>query len=604
MAVWQAPARSGYNTPMNGDMVLVGVIVILAMVMFAWGKVRIDVVALCVLVALFLFKLIEPDQVLYGLTSSATVTVAAMFVISAGLMRTGLVEWAARRLDSLAGKTELRLMLVLSLTAALLSAFIINAAIVAIFIPVAIVLSRSRKIAPSKVLIPLSFASQFGGVCTIVGTSTNLIVNAIAVDRGLPPFGFFEFLPLGLAMTGAGLVYLAALGHWLLPVRKGEAEQVDRYLLADYLAELAVKEKSPLIGQTWEKSEASGTVEMSNLLRGTKFVSRPPHTRIREGDILLLHGNVDEILGMESKYGLSVLKNARVKDTEMSSHNMKMTEALVPPGSNLLGRGFRDTDFFSRHHLAVLAVQRRGKTIRDRLLDLKLAENDTLLIQGHRDDIVHIMNSPNLIVTNEMTELYLKKDRAVFSLVVLVAVVTLTTLNVLPIMEAAILGAVGMVVTQCLTIEEAYRAIDWKIVFLLAGVLPLGLALEQSGATVWLAAHVLDPLASHGPVVLLAALYLITAVFTETMSNNAAAAILAPIAFTSASSLGIDPRPLLVAITFAASTSFATPIGYKTNTMIFSPGGYRFTDFTKIGVPLNLVFWGISVLLIPLIWPF
>jgi di/tricarboxylate transporter len=590
----------------NTDMILVGVIVLAAMALFTSGKVRIDIVALCVLVALFVLNLIEPEQALYGLANQATVTIAAMFVISAGLVRTGLVEWAARQLDRIAGKTELRLMLILSLTAAILSAFIINAAIVAIFIPVSMVLSRGRKIAPSKILIPLSFASQFGGVCTLVGTSTNLIVNSIAVNRGLEPFGFFEFLPLGLAMVGAGMVYLAAVGHWLLPVRKGEEEQIDKYRLVDYLAELQVTEKSPLIGQTWEKCGVGDEtkVELTNFLRGTKAVSRPTRTRIKADDILLLHGNVEQILEIESKYGLKILKNARVKDQELSSHNMKLSEVLVPPDSNLIGRTLADATFFRRHKLTILAIQRRGKTLRERLADIKLAENDTVLLQGHEDDIAHIMNSPNVIVTNELTDLYLRKDHAIIAIVILIAVVALTTLNVMPVMLAAILGAVAMVVTQCLNIEEAYKSIDWKIIFLLAGVLPLGLALEQSGATLWLAEHVLEPLASHGPVLLLSAFYLITAIFTEAMSNNAAAAILAPIAFTTAASLGIDPRPLLIAITFAASTSFATPIGYKTNTMIYSPGGYHFTDFTKIGVPLNLVFWGLATLLIPLIWPF
>ncbi len=590
---------------LNLDMVLVGVIIIAAMVMFIWGKVRIDIIALCVLVALFVLKLIEPGQVLYGLANQATVTIAAMFIISAGLVRTGLVEWAARYLDRLAGKTELRLMLIISLTAAILSAFIINAAIVAIFIPVAMVLAKSRKIASSKILIPLSFASQFGGVCTLVGTSTNLIVNSIAVSRGLEPFGFFEFLPLGIAMVGAGTVYLAAVGHWLLPVRKGEAEQVDKYRLVDYLAELQVADKSPLIGMTWDTGKVGEEyrVELANLLRGARAVARPSRTRIKPDDILLLHGNVEQILEIESKYGLKILKNARVKDRELSSHNMKLSEVLVPPDSSLIGRTLQEAVFFRRHRLTVLAIQRRGRTLRDRLADIKLKENDTILLQGHKDDISHIMNSPNVIVTNELTDLYLRKDRAVIALAVLLAVVFLTALNVMPIMLAAILGAVAMVVTRCLNIEEAYKSIDWKIIFLLAGVLPLGLALEQSGATLWLADHVLQPLAGHGPVVLLAAFYLITAVLTEAMSNNAAAAILAPIAFTTAASLGLDPRPLLVAITFAASTSFATPIGYKTNTMVYSPGGYRFTDYTRIGVPLNLIFWGLAVLIIPLIWP-
>jgi di/tricarboxylate transporter len=590
---------------LNPDMVLVGVIIIAATAMFIWGKVRIDIIALCVLVLLFVLKLIEPGQVLYGLANQATVTIGAMFIISAGIARTGLVEWAARQLDRIAGKTELRLMLILSLTAAILSGFIINAAIVAIFIPVSMVMARSRKIAPSRILIPLSYASQFGGVCTLVGTSTNLIVNSIAVNRGLEPFGFFEFLPLGIAMVGAGTVYLAAVGHWLLPVRKGEAEQVERYRLVDYLAEMQVQEKSVLIGRTWERSkvESETKVELANLLRGTKAVSRPASTKIKADDILLLHGNVEQIMEMESKYGLKMLKNARVKDQELSSHDMKLSEAMIPPDSNLIGRTLQTADFFRRHKLTILAIQRRGKTLRERLADIKLRENDTVLLQGHQDDIAHIMKSPNVIVTNELTDLYLRKDHAIIALAVILGVVLLTALNVMQIMLAAILGAVAMVVTRCLSIEEAYKSIDWKIIFLLAGVLPIGLALEQSGATLWLADHVLQPLAGHGPVMLLAAFYLITAILTEAMSNNAAAAILAPIAFTTAASLGIDPRPLLVAITFAASTSFATPIGYKTNTMIYSPGGYRFTDFTKIGVPLNLIFWALATFLIPLIWP-
>ena len=588
------------------DMVLVGIIVIAAMAMFIWGKVRIDVIALCVLVLLFVLGLIESEHVLYGLANQATVTLAAMFIISEGLVRTGLVEWTARKLDHLAGKTELRLMLFLSLTAAILSAFIINAAIVAIFIPVAMVLARSRKIAPSRVLIPLSYASQFGGVCTIVGSSTNLIVNSIAVNNGMEPYGFFEFLPLGLAMVGAGLVYLAAVGRWLLPVRKAEAEQVDKYRLMDYLAELQVTEKSPLIGQTWETSKVGDEtrIELANLLRETKAVSRPSRTRIKPGDILLLHGNIEQILQIESKYRLKTLKDARVKDQTLSSHNMKISEVLIPPGSNLIGRTLHESAFFRRHRLMILAIQRRGRTIRERLADIKLRENDTVLLQGDKDDIAHIMNSPNAIVTNELTDLYLRRNRAFLALAVVLAVVILTTLNVMPVMLAAVLGAVAMVVTQCLTIDEAYKAIDWKIIFLLAGVLPLGLALEESGATLWLADHVLEPLGGNGSVALLAALYFITALLTEAMSNNAAAAILAPIALSAAATLKIDPRPLLVAITFAASTSFATPIGYKTNTMIYSPGGYRFSDFTRVGVPLNLIFWGLAVLLIPLIWPF
>lgn len=440
-------------------MILVAFIVAVAMAMFAWGRFRIDIVALCILITLIVLRLVAPEQVLYGFANQATLTIAAMFVISHGLVRTGIVEWLARKLDLLAGKTEVRLLLLLMLTAALLSAFIINTAVVAIFIPVAMVLARSRKIAASRVLIPLSFASQFGGVCTLIGTSTNLIVNSIAVKRGLEPFGFFEFAPLGLAMAGAGIVYLALIGHWLLPKRKAEAEQVDRYRLSDYLAELHVTEKSPLVGSTWHKSEAAaGKVELVNMLRGSRFVSRRFHTRIREGDILLLHGNVDEILKMEAKFGLRLAKDEKVCDEQLASRDLKLSEALIPPGSRLVGRRFRDTDFFARRHLMILAVQRRGRTLRERLADITLSENDTLLLQGREADIARIMNSRSLIVTNELTDLFLRRGRALLALAVMAVVVGLTTLGILSIMETALIGALAMVLTGCLT-----SVIQWSL---------------------------------------------------------------------------------------------------------------------------------------------
>jgi di/tricarboxylate transporter len=582
--------------------ILVAIILVAAMGMFIWGRVRIDVVGIGVLVVLFVLKLISPDQVLYGFANPATVTIASMFVISAGMARTGLVEWAARHLDRLAGRTRGRLVVVLAVTAALLSAFIMNTAIVAIFIPVAMVLSRSRNVAASKVLIPLSFAGQFGGVCTLVGTTTNLIVNTIAIERGLEPFGFFEFLPLGLAMAGAGIVYLVLVGGWLLPSRSAQTEGRDRAALADYFAEMRVTQKSDFIGQKWNEApvEAENKVKLANLIRRGKAVSKPPHTRIREGDILLLYGHIERLMEVGGRYCLTMGK----KTPGGTSVDLKLAEVLIPPGSNLIGRTLESATLFRRHQLTVLAIQRRGQTIRDRLADTRLAEYDTVLLQGHKGNIAYVMNSPNAIVTSELTELHLRKSRAIAAVGVLLMVVVLSTLGVIPIMLAALLGAAAMVFTGCLDIEEAYKAVDWKIIFLLAGMLPLGLAMEEHGAALWLAEHVLEPVAGHGPVLLLAVFYGITAVLTEAMSNKAAAAILAPIAFTTAVSLNIDPRPLLVAITFAASTSFATPIGYVTNTMVFSPGGYRFTDFTKIGVPLNVVFWGLATALIPLIWPF
>lgn len=588
------------------SLILTIVILVITIGFFVSGKFRVDLIAICSLAALLMLGLIAPDQTLYGFANQATATIAAMFVVSAGLVRTGLVQWVARGLDRLAGKGESRLILVLCAVIAALSAFLVNTATVAIFIPVVIVLAKNRKIPASRVLIPLSFASQFGGVCTIIGTSTNMLVNGIAISKDIQPFGFFEFAPLGLIMVAVGIVYLLVTSRWLLPKRRGEAEKVDKYRLADYLAELQVLSNSPLIGKTWEQSKVTRLtrVELSNLMREDKAVSRPARTKIRPGDLLLLYGHVDQIMAMEHKYGLELMKHVRVCDQQLSSHETQLIEVLIPPRSNLIGNTLQTSDFFRRYKATILAIQRRGKILRNRLADIDLNSGDTLLLQERREDVSRLKTSANVIVTNELTELYLRKDKAVAALVIMLAIVTLAAFNVISIMVAAIIGAVAMVLTRCVKIEEAYSAIDWKVIFLLGGIIPLGLALEQNGAVLWLADRVLQPLLAYGPTALLAATYIIAAVLTEAMSNNAAAAILAPIAISLAGLINADPRPFLVAITFAASTSFATPVGYQTNTMVYSPGGYRFTDFARIGVPLNILFCILAILVIPLIWPF
>jgi di/tricarboxylate transporter len=587
------------------NIIMVLAVAVLAMVFFIWGKLSVDLVAICVLTLLVLLGLIETGDALFGFANSATATVAAMFVISAGLVRTGLVQWLARYIDTLAGKSELRLLLVLCVAIAFLSAFIVNTATVAIFIPVAIVLANARRIAPSRVLMPLSFASQFGGVCTLVGTSTNILVNAIAVAYGMAPFGFFEFAPLGLIMTGAGIVYLITVGRWLLPKRRGEDQKVDKYRLADYLVELRVTEKSSLIDKTWKESKLGPEkVALIKMLRDEKATWKPLRTKIREGDILLLRGDADKIFAMKDKYGLEIEKRETIDDKQLSSDDVRLVEALVPPRSRLVGRTLKTAYFSQRFGFIVLAMQRRAKILRERLSENQLAGGDILLLQGDKKDLPRLMRSSDLIVTSELTDLLFRKERAIIALVMLFVVIFLAAFNIVPILEAALIGTVGMLLGGCLTIEEAYNAVDWKVIFLLGGILPLGLALEQSGAALWMADTILKPFADSGPLIVLALFYICTAMLTETMSNNAAAVILAPIALSLSTAMNADPRPFLVAITFAASTSFATPIGYQTNTMIYAPGGYRFIDYTLIGGPMNLIFWGLSVLFIPMLWPF
>ncbi len=581
-------------------------VVACAMVLFILEKLRVDLVALCVLVLLIILRLIRPEQALYGFANPATATVACMFVISAGLARTGFVDWIGRFIDKIAGKAETQLILVLCITIAILSAFIVNTATVAIFIPVTIALAKTRRIQASRVLIPLSYASQFGGVCTLIGTSTNILVNSIATSNGIPGFNLFEFAKLGLVMSGVGIVYLILVAKWLLPKRKGKQEQIDKYRLSDYFVELKVKEDSPLIGKTWKKNKSDDIkdIELIKLIRGKKATWSAKDTKIKEDDILLLHGEADKLIKMKDNYKLESKGDVIIDDKKISSDEIKLIEALIPPQSRLVGRTLRSSDFIRRFGCVALAIQRRGKTLRKRLADIHLDGGDTLLLQCRTDAVNRIMRSEALIVTNELTEFHLRKNRAAIALCIVILVVVLAALNIVPILVAALIGAVGMVLGRTITIEEAYQAIDWKVIFLLGGILPLGLALQQSGTATWLVNTAFKPIGTMSPIFILAALYIITALLTEAMSNNAAAILLAPIALSFAVVLNVNPRPFLIAITFAASTSFATPIGYQTNTMIYTPGGYRFHDFIKVGLPLNLLFWITAVLLIPKFWNF
>lgn len=589
----------------NLDLILTVLVLLGAFGLFVSGKVRVDLVAICVLVALLTLGLVTPEEGLRGFANPATVTIGAMFVVGMGLVRTGLVQQAAKLIDRLAGRGETRLVFILCIITATLSAFLVNTAAVAILIPVVITLTAKRKISSSRVLIPLSFSSQFGGVCTIIGTSTNMLVNGISIGRGMESFSFFEFAPLGLVMVAAGIAYLLITSRWLLPKRKGESDQVDKYRLADYQAEFQVQGDSILIGMTWEENKIpkDSEVVLINLMREGKSVSRPTKTKIRPGDLLLLNGHIENMIEMENTYSIEMLLNARSVDDE-KQHEVRLVEALIPPNSNLIGYTIQDSSFFRRYQHPVLAIQRRGTTIKERLADIKLENGDTLLVHGHEDDIQRLMNSPNVIVTNEVTGLNIRKNKSTMAIIVMLAVIVLAVTGIVPIMVAGIIGALGMILTRCITIEEAYNAIDWKIIFLLGGIIPLGIAMESNGVVQALADGVLEPLISFGPVAVLAVIYIVVAFLTEGMSNNAVAAIMAPIAFTLAGIMEVDPRPFLVAITFAASTSFATPIGYQTNTMVYSAGGYKFTDFAKIGIPLNLIYWVLAILLIPIIWPF
>jgi len=457
----------------------------------------------------------------------------------------------------------------------------------------------------SKLLIPLSFASQFGGVCTVIGSSTNLLVSSISDRAGHGAFDMFEMGRLGLILVGVGTLYFLLIGRWLLPARRGD-QLTEAYELGEYITELRVLAGSSLIGKTAVEGDLARKhdVQVLEILRDKEKLWRPLHELIRENDVLLVQGKVKELMEVRDVQRLAIEPEFKLGDAALQGEDMMLVETLVAPRSRLIGHTLAELGFRDRYKAIALAIHRRGQTIRDKLNSVRLRLGDALLLMGPKTDIAKLRADENFVMLQEVEEPSLRRHKVPVALLIIALAVGLAALKIMPIMITAILGGIAMVLTRCISLDEAYEAIDWKVIFLLAGVLPLGIALEKSGAAHLIAQETMRLVGQFGPTATLAVIYLLTALLTEFISNNAAAVLLAPVAISTAAGMGVDPKPFLMAVTFAASTSFATPVGYQTNTMVYNAGGYRFTDFMKVGIPLVAIFWMISIYFIPKFWPF
>jgi di/tricarboxylate transporter len=415
----------------------------------------------------------------------------------------------------------------------------------------------------------------------------------------------FEFSQLGVILLGVGLVYLLVVGPWLLPARRG-TDLAETYRLREYITEVRVLPDSPLIGKTVVESRLGERHDANvlEILRQDRRIWSPHDTRLQAGDILLVQANVQNLMDLRARTGLTIEPEFQLKDATLSGDEMALTEALVAPRSTLAGRTLAEAYFRWRYEAIVLALQRQGRLLRGKLARVRLRFGDALLLLLRRQDLPRLRASDDLVVLAEVEAPSLRSGRALLALGIITLVVLAAALGVVPILVSAILGALAMVLTRCLTMDQAFQAIDWRVIFLLAGVLPLGMAMERSGTAAGLAQTALGLVGHFGPLAVLAVIYLMTALLTEVMSNNAAAVLLAPIAISAGTSMGISPKPLLMAVMFAASTSFATPVGYQTNTMVYGAGGYRFADFTRVGLPLNILFWILAVVWIPKFWHF
>lgn len=587
---------------MQIDLWLTLAVLVGAVYLFVTEKLSTDVVALLVMASLLVLGLVSPTEALSGFSSQATITVAAMFVLSAGLQRSGALEGLGEALARI--RSGWLFALVMMAVIAFISAFVNNTAAVAAFLPLVIAAAIAQRRAPSKLLIPLSYAAQFGGVCTLVGTSTNLLVNSLAIQSGREGFGLFEFAPLGVVFVGIGIVYMMLVGRFLLP-DLGVPEIDDGGLDGTFLVELLVPENSPVIGTAAMEALPEEFAPEMTLKLVRDGAIRPRHNNtIEAGDRLLLRGEWRLIQRLRKQLKLAYDHVARDLDGDAEAARLH-AKVMIAPASHLVGHTLAGLRFGHLYRARVRGMQRQQRApFWHRIDHAPLAVGDILLVDSTEAALSAMRDDANFVVLGEREQPRLDKPRAWTSFLVMVTVIGAAALGLLPIVASAILGCVALIVLRCLEPDEAYAAVDWRVVMLLAGVLPLGIALERSGGANWLAHHAIGVVGPMGPVACLAVIYLMTSIMTEVMSNNAAAVLVVPIAIATAESLGVDAKPFLVAVAFAASTAFATPVGYQTNAMVHAAGGYRFADFLRIGVPLSLIFWVAAVILIPRYFPF
>lgn len=569
-----------------------------------------DLVALGGLVVLLIVGILNEKDLARVFGNSAPMTIGAMFVLGEALNRTGVIDWIANLFEKWAGKSLSRAILVLALMAIPMSAFMNNTPVVVVFMPVLLAFARSTGIRASKLLMPLSFLSILGGTITLIGTSTNLLVSGLAVPNGQPAFGIFEISGLGVVYAAVGVLYLYFIGTRLLPDRDTVSSLLDAEDTRKFTSALELVADSPLIGVRLIEhplfSDRKKTIVYEVIRDGRRVEDIPLDAiTLQARDVLLIRANPKQMAEIEGASGVEfVHKKAAGGEETVQKDEIKTVEAIIGPRSPLIGRSIKESNIRRRHGIVVVAIHRKGLNMAAGYQDVRLAFGDTLLLEGPASSIMKLGDEGSFLSLNETKIRPLLRSRMPIAVGTLVGVVLAAAFGLMPIGAAAIVGAVVVVLSGCLELRDAYKAIEWNVLFLIYGMLGLGIAMEKTGGAEWLAMGLVGMMDQFGPLAVLAVIYFLASSLTELVTNNAVAILLTPIAVSIGVSMEVDPRPFLVAIMFGASASFITPIGYQTNTYVYGAGGYKFSDFAKVGVPLNLLLWVVAMVMIPRIWPF
>ena len=586
-------------------------LVLLTFILFVTEKFSLDVTALLILTILFIGGFLSVEEAMSGFSNPAVIIISLLFILSHALQKTRILEYLIVRINQLVSRSRPLGLGVYLLTIAFASALMNNTAIVAIFMPVTIRLAHRYRMSPSKLLIPLSYAAIMGGTLTLVGTSTNLIVNSIYINNDGQPLGMFEFAKFGWITLTIGIIYVLTIAPKILPSRTVTSSLTQSYHMAGYLTEMKLSKDSPLVGSSCQQRNISQNYDVIvlDIQRGDRLITyKVGNEKLQADDILFVKGSVESFLQMKEVEKVSLLTDEKLTQNELEQEDNILIECMVTDQSNLIGKTIVNSNFRKKFYAFILAIRREGSIIRNKIAHVLIQSYDTLLIYGGRKELSKLANTSGFILLGEVEEQLVKVRFWWVSIISIIFTIFFAAVGLLPIIKGALLSVVILLALRIITPNEAYQSIHWQVIILIAALIPLGTVIETTGTASFIGDSIAQLVRlfsdSYQPYILLGITYLITMILTEVSSNTATAIIMTPIVLSLAAKMGIDARPLIFGVCFAASASFSTPVGYQTNLMVYGPGGYKFSDFIKVGLPLSITLWLTAIIFIPMIWSF
>jgi di/tricarboxylate transporter len=576
-----------------------------ALVLFSLERLPADVIALGILLTLILADLLPAGEAFAGFGSEAVIMILGLFILTAALVRTGVVDMAGRAIMHRTGDNPRRLLAVLMAASATMSAFMSNTATTAFFVPIAIGLARRTRMNPSRLLMPLAFSSILASSVTLVSSSTNVIISGLITRYGLQPIGMFELTVVGVPVAVLGLAYMFLAGWRMIPDRSDRDEFSEEFRIRPYLTEVLILAHSPLRGKTLAESGLGRDLDLTVLrvVRAKDYYLAPQAgLRLEEGDVLLVQGQRDEILKVKDTVGIAIKADVKLSDPGLQTEDMRLVEVILLHPSPLIGRTLEQVGFRQRYGLQVLGINRRGRVMFRKISQIALRTGDQLLVQGHRANIALLDENDTFRIVGTVDYKRPNLQRAPVTAAIFVGVLVVAAANLVSLPVAVLVGVLVAFVTRCITPEEAYRQVEWKALIVIGCMLALGSAMEHTGTARFLAAQIVGLIGQAHPVWLLTAFFVLTLLLTQPMSNQAAAVVVVPVALQTAFQLDLNPRTFAIMIAVAASCSYLTPLE-PACLMVYGPGHYRFMDFLKVGSVLTVLIFILAILIVPVVWP-